>query len=58
LQLQRAERGDSAPADVIVEHELARRSVFVLAGEARALWHHRVCPVRAERYSLTVRSPA
>jgi alkylated DNA repair protein (DNA oxidative demethylase) len=53
LQLQRG--GDETGA---IEHELAPRSLFVLAGEARIDWQHRVCPVRDERYSLTVRSPA
>jgi alkylated DNA repair dioxygenase AlkB len=57
LQLQRTRGGGTTASDV-VEHELAPRSLFVLAGEARALWQHRVCPVRAERYSLTVRSAA
>ena len=56
LQLRRAD-GDGAPAPV-EELELAPRSVFVLAGEARASWQHRLCPLRAERYSLTVRAPA
>jgi alkylated DNA repair dioxygenase AlkB len=35
---------------------LAPRSLFVLAGEARALWKHRLCPVEHERYSMTVRT--
>ena len=57
LQLQRADGGETnAPA--IVEVELAPRSLFVLAGEARSEWQHRVCPVREERYSLTVRAAA
>jgi alkylated DNA repair dioxygenase AlkB len=56
LQLRRAGGADAeAP---LVELELAPRSLFVLAGESRASWHHRICPVRAERYSLTVRAPA
>jgi alkylated DNA repair dioxygenase AlkB len=38
--------------------ELAPRSLFALAGEARASWQHRICPVHEERYSLTVRAPA
>jgi alkylated DNA repair dioxygenase AlkB len=42
----------------LVEQQLAPRSLFVLAGDARATWQHRVCPLRAERYSLTVRAPA
>jgi alkylated DNA repair dioxygenase AlkB len=57
LQLQSAPRDDGGASDV-VEHELAPRSLFVLAGESRTTWQHRVCPVRAERYSLTVRSAA
>ena len=67
LQLQRAGDVDRDGARVdragergagAIEQELAPRSLFVLAGEARADWQHRVCPVREERYSLTVRSPA
>ena len=34
---------------------LAPRSLFVLAGEARATWKHRLCSVAHERYSITVR---
>jgi alkylated DNA repair dioxygenase AlkB len=56
LQLHRAD-GTETP-DPLVEVELAPRSLFVLAGEARSSWQHRICPVRAERYSLTVRTPA
>jgi DNA oxidative demethylase len=56
LQLRRADGGHpSAPP---LDLELAPRSVFVLAGEARSSWQHRICPVRAERYSVTVRAPA
>jgi DNA oxidative demethylase len=55
LQLRRADAAGPAPP---FELELAPRSLFVLAGEARASWQHRICPVRAERYSLTVRAPA
>jgi alkylated DNA repair dioxygenase AlkB len=57
LQLQRAS-GDDGGSATIIDHELAPRSLFVLAGESRSAWQHRVCPVRAERYSLTVRSAA
>jgi alkylated DNA repair protein (DNA oxidative demethylase) len=57
LQLQHPSRDDAA-ASAVIEQELAPRSLFVLAGESRARWQHRVCPVRAERYSLTVRSAA
>jgi DNA oxidative demethylase len=55
LQMRRADDTAGAPAH---ELELLPRSLFVLAGEARAAWQHRLCPVRAERYSLTVRTPA
>jgi alkylated DNA repair dioxygenase AlkB len=57
LQLQRPGRDDTGASGVL-EQELAPRSLFVLAGESRVDWQHRVCPVRAERYSLTVRSAA
>ena len=57
LQLQRPS-SDDGPATAVIEQELAPRSLFVLAGESRLAWQHRVCPVRAERYSLTVRSAA
>jgi alkylated DNA repair protein (DNA oxidative demethylase) len=40
------------------ELELAPRSLFVLAGESRASWLHRLLPVRAMRHSFTVRAPA
>jgi alkylated DNA repair protein (DNA oxidative demethylase) len=49
LQLRR----DGSP---LLEVELAPRSLFVLAGEVRSEWQHRICPVRAERHSFTVRS--
>jgi DNA oxidative demethylase len=41
-----------------VEQAVAPRSLFVLAGEARSSWQHRICPVPGERYSLTVRTRA
>jgi alkylated DNA repair protein (DNA oxidative demethylase) len=55
LQLRRADADGPAP---LTELELAPRSLFVLAGEARSSWLHRLCPLKAERYSLTVRAPA
>ena len=52
LQLRSGGGGDAgAPFDLA----LAPRSLLVLAGEARAAWKHRLCPVRQERYSVTVR---
>jgi alkylated DNA repair dioxygenase AlkB len=58
LQLGRPDAAAPPAVPVELDIELAPRSLFVLAGEARVTWRHRVCPVRAERYSLTVRSPA
>jgi DNA oxidative demethylase len=52
LRLRRADGADAPPFEL----ELAPRSLFVLAGEARASWQHRIFPVRAERYSFTVRA--
>jgi alkylated DNA repair protein (DNA oxidative demethylase) len=50
LQLR---RGDDAGAPY--DLALAPRSLFVLAGEVRAAWKHRLCPVGEERYSVTIR---
>ena len=59
LQLRRAAATDGSDGSAgAFELALAPRSLFVLAGEARWAWHHRICPVGAERYSLTVRAPA
>jgi alkylated DNA repair dioxygenase AlkB len=55
LQLRRSDSEDTTTRFELV---LAPRSLFVLAGEARTSWVHRVRPVRAERYSLTVRCGA
>jgi DNA oxidative demethylase len=52
LQLR---RGDGPGAAAPFELALAPRSLFVLAGEVRAAWKHRLCPVEEERYSVTVR---
>jgi alkylated DNA repair dioxygenase AlkB len=54
LQLRRHD--DAAPPPV--ELDLAPRSLFVLAGEVRRSWQHRIPPVNGQRYSLTVRSAA
>lgn len=35
---------------------LPRRSLLVLEGEARALWRHRISPVKSTRYSISFRS--
>ena len=56
LQLRLA--ADTAAHVPVLEYELAPRSLFVLAGEARASWQHRIPPVGAERYSFTVRAAA
>ncbi len=49
LQFRRGE------ARAAYELALAPRSLFVLAGEARAEWKHRLVPVEDERYSVTIR---
>jgi alkylated DNA repair dioxygenase AlkB len=56
LQFRRA--GGAEAATPVLELALAPRSLFVLAGEARTAWQHRICPVRGARHSLTVRAPA
>jgi alkylated DNA repair protein (DNA oxidative demethylase) len=36
--------------------ELAPRSLYVLGGEARAVWQHTLSPLKALRYSITFRT--
>jgi alkylated DNA repair dioxygenase AlkB len=38
------------------ELELPSRSIYLLTGEARNLWQHRIPPVRELRYSITFRT--
>lgn len=38
------------------KHELARRSLYVLSGAARAVWQHSLPPVQTQRYSITFRT--
>ena len=52
FQLRRTFEG----APRVFEAELAPRSAYVLAGEARRAWQHHVPPVRALRYSITFRT--
>lgn len=35
---------------------VARRSLYIMTGEARALWQHSIAPVRQLRYSITLRT--
>jgi DNA oxidative demethylase len=58
LQLRRRDEADAAIGATRFELDLAPRSLFVLAGEVRQSWQHRIPPVNGQRYSLTVRSPA
>jgi alkylated DNA repair dioxygenase AlkB len=51
LQLRPGGEPPGAPCELA----LAPRSLFVLAGETRATWKHRLCPVEQERYSVTIR---
>ena len=36
--------------------ELPSRSIYLLTGEARNLWQHRIAPIRELRYSITMRT--
>jgi alkylated DNA repair dioxygenase AlkB len=38
------------------ELELPSRSIYLLTGEARDLWQHRIAPIRELRYSITMRT--
>jgi alkylated DNA repair dioxygenase AlkB len=40
----------------VFEQPLERRSAYVLAGAARAVWQHSIPPVPALRYSVTFRT--
>jgi alkylated DNA repair protein (DNA oxidative demethylase) len=57
-RLQVRVAADTAAHVPVLEYQLPPRSLFVLAGEARASWQHRIPPVGAERYSFTVRAAA
>ena len=49
-------RRDVAGARRMFEVELAPRSGYVLAGEARTAWQHHVAPTKSLRYSITFRT--
>jgi DNA oxidative demethylase len=49
-------RRDEAGVRRTFELELEPRSGYVLAGEARSAWQHRVPPAKALRYSITFRT--
>ena len=49
-------RRDADGARETAEVELAPRSGYVLAGEARSGWQHHVPPAKAPRYSITFRT--
>jgi alkylated DNA repair dioxygenase AlkB len=38
--------------------EAAPRSIYLLDGEARAIWEHSIAPVAAPRWSITFRTMA
>ncbi|MFC3199966.1 alpha-ketoglutarate-dependent dioxygenase AlkB [Parapedobacter deserti] len=40
----------------IIALPVKRRSLYVLSGEARSDWEHSIAPVKAQRYSLTLRT--
>jgi alkylated DNA repair dioxygenase AlkB len=52
MRFRRGPAGDRETAEL----ELAPRSGYVLAGEARWKWEHHVPPARALRYSITYRT--
>lgn len=55
LQLRPASGKKRERSDIITLN-VARRSLYVLDGEARAKWLHHVPPVKQPRYSLTIRT--
>lgn len=40
----------------VISLNVMRRSLYILAGEARTAWQHSIMPVKAIRYSLTLRT--
>jgi DNA oxidative demethylase len=36
--------------------ELPSRSIYLLTGDARNLWQHRIAPIDELRYSITMRT--
>jgi alkylated DNA repair dioxygenase AlkB len=52
FRFRRGDAGTQKPIKV----ELAPRSAYVLAGEARTEWQHSIPPMRALRYSVTFRT--
>jgi alkylated DNA repair dioxygenase AlkB len=40
----------------VISFPVARRSIYVIAGEARSDWQHSIAPVRQTRYSVTLRT--
>ena len=51
----RFQRGEGA-ARKTAQQELPPRSLYLLTGEARELWQHRVPPISELRYSITLRT--
>lgn len=49
-------RGEQEGSMHVYKEELPPRSVYLLSGEARKAWQHRVPPVKALRHSLTFRT--
>jgi len=40
----------------VISLPVVRRSIYVIAGEARSHWQHSIAPVRRTRYSITLRT--
>jgi alkylated DNA repair dioxygenase AlkB len=52
----RFQEGSSGEQRRTSELELPSRSIYLLTGEARNLWQHRIAPIRELRYSITMRT--
>ena len=40
----------------VISIPVRRRSLYIMAGEARSAWQHSIAPVKAVRYSITLRT--
>jgi alkylated DNA repair dioxygenase AlkB len=47
---------DEARHDEVFALELQPRSLYVMRDDIRWLWHHNIPPVKATRYSITLRT--
>lgn len=47
---------DKQSRSSVISFPVARRSLYIMEGEARESWQHSIAPVRAKRYSITLRT--